>query len=219
FVGDAQPTRVYFAVRGGATNPSSDNWLFTKDLDDGTVPAWSAARDPTFSSLANTSVSFSEHATLFDDKWVRDQLTHELLAITPSTKEPVSGPGNPVVSVTADGVERKWTILSIALDAKQPTYRKSEILEADIVVALEGGDQGLKIGLINPVAMLRTNTTTLPLVLTETTSSNDLALRRLTFKLRLDLAAEVVGGAQIEFSIPSVREDANAIARIAIFED
>jgi pimeloyl-ACP methyl ester carboxylesterase len=166
FAGDAQPTRVYFAVRDGATSPSSDTWLFTKDKGDGTVPVWSAARNPAFNSLAGALISFSEHATLFDDTWAKDELKHELLAITPVRREPISGRGHPVISVTAEGAQRNWTILSIDLAAKQPTYRSNEIFEADVVVMLEGSAQGLKVGLVNPIAMLRTNTAAHPLKLT-----------------------------------------------------
>jgi pimeloyl-ACP methyl ester carboxylesterase len=219
FVGDAQTTRVYFAVRNGATSPSSDTWLFTKDQGDGTVPVWSAARNPAFNSLAGTLVSFSEHATLFDDTWAEDELKHELLAVTPVTREPISGRGHPTISIIADGMQRNWTIRSIDLATKMPTYRSNEIFEANVVITLEGSTQGLKAGLVKPIAVLRTNTTAYPLMSTETTNSDDLAVGRLAFELRLKLAAVETGAAEIEFSLPSVRDDAKAITRIAVITE
>jgi pimeloyl-ACP methyl ester carboxylesterase len=219
FVGDAQSTRVYFAVREGATHPSSNTWFFTKDQGDGTVPVWSAARNPTFNSLAGTLVSFSEHVTLFDDRWAEDELEHELLAVTPVTREPIFGRGHPIISSTAEGGQRNWTIRFIELAAKQSTYRPNEILEANAVVTLDGGTEGLKIGLVKPIAVLRTNTAAYPIMLSETTSSDDLAERHLSFKLQLNLAALQAGAAEIEFSLPTVRDDAKAIARIAVVAD
>jgi hypothetical protein len=83
-------------------------------------------------------------------------------------------------------------------------------------VTLDGGAEGLKAGLINPVAVLRTNTETHPLLLTEVTGANEIAARLLRFKLNLNLAAVAASAAEIEFSIPSVRDDARAFGRIAI---
>jgi pimeloyl-ACP methyl ester carboxylesterase len=216
FAGDAQPTRVYFAVKEGATNPSSDTWLFSKDKGDGTVPVWSAARNVAFNSLSGTLVSFSEHVTLFDDTWARDELKHELLAITPLTREPIAGRGHPVMSVTTSGVQRNWTIKAIELTAQQPVYNSSETLQAYVVITLDGGAEGLRAGLLNPLATLRTNSAAQPLTISETTSPNDLAARRLTFTLSRSLANDGIGAAEIEFSIPSVRDDAKAVERIAV---
>jgi hypothetical protein len=216
FAGDAHPTNVYFAVKEGATSPSADRWYFSKDLGDGTVPVWSAARNATFDNLAGTAVSFAEHATLFDDNWAQDELKRELLSITPVTREEISGRGHPVITIVAGGVQLNWTIKTIELSAEQPTYLKNETFKANATINLDGPGEGLKQGLLIPVAMLRNNSDEHPIAIVETTSPGDIAKRQLTFKLTRDLATEVIGAAEIEFSIPAVRDDAKAVDRIAI---
>jgi pimeloyl-ACP methyl ester carboxylesterase len=216
FAGDAHPTNVYFAVKEGATSPSADRWYFSKDLGDGTVPVWSAARNATFDNLAGTAVSFAEHATLFDDNWAQDELKRELLSITPVTREEISGRGHPVITVVAGGVQLNWTIKTIDLSSEQATYLPNETFKANATINLDGPGEGLRSGLIKPVATLRNNSEEHPIAIVETTSPGDLAKRQLTFTLSRDLATEAIGAVEVEFSVPSVRDDAKAFDRIAI---
>lgn len=216
FAGDAHLTRTYFAVKAGATAPSSDAWYFTQDKGDGTVPVWSAACDESFSSLAGTLVSFAEHATLFDDKWAGDELEHELVAITPIKREPISGRGHPVISALTVAGQRNWTIVSMQLANVEASYRADARLQANATVMLDGPEQGLRSGLADPTAIVRTNSGVHRVSLQEITSANDLALRQLVFRLEIDLAAVEDGNAELEFSLPAVRDDAKAISRFAI---
>jgi pimeloyl-ACP methyl ester carboxylesterase len=214
--GDAHPTRNYFGVRAAATVPSSDNWFFSKDKGDGTVPVWSAARDQSFSNLSGTLVSFSEHVTIFDDEWVKDTITRELRSVSPTRREPINGRGHPLITIMSEGAQRNWTIASIEVNPTQSTFRQNELFRADVVIALEGGEAGLKTGLVTPTAVFRTNTGELPLSVSEITQPGDIARRQLRFTLTCSLASVDPGSAEAVFAIPTVRDDASAVARIAI---
>jgi pimeloyl-ACP methyl ester carboxylesterase len=77
--GDAFSTSYYlYAARD---NPRWQNWRFTKSRGDGTVAVWSAANN--FKTLAGTTPSFSEHATIFDDEGIKNVLLRELVSNVP----------------------------------------------------------------------------------------------------------------------------------------
>jgi pimeloyl-ACP methyl ester carboxylesterase len=218
FVGNAHPTRVYIGVRESATRPSRETWHFTKDPGDGTVAGWSAARNPSFNSLSGSNVAFSEHATLFDDKWAKERVKLELLAITPTRREEIDGPGNPVIGKAEDGSTRTWTIRSIELVPTQVTYHKGELLEAEVLILASGGRQGFRKGLVVPEGRFNSNIAEKRVSVTETTSDEDLVARQLRFKLSVLLDTLPIGAGELTFSLPTVRSDANAVARIAIIE-
>jgi hypothetical protein len=112
--------------------------------------------------------------------------------------------------------QRNWIIVSIEIKPTEPTYRQSEVFQADVIITLEGGEAGLKAGLVRPTAFLRTNANQYPLSVAESTKQMDLGLRQLRFSLNRSLATIESGAAEVEFAIPSIRDDAMAVARIAI---
>jgi pimeloyl-ACP methyl ester carboxylesterase len=219
FAGDGHSTNVYFGVKEGATAPDPSRWYFSKDLGDGTVPVWSAARKPAFDNLAGTIVSFAEHSTLFDDNWAEDELKRELLSITPVTREPIKGRGHPVISVLIGGNQLNWTIKSMDLSAEQPTYLLKETLRAKATIYVDGPTETLRTGLVNPVAVLRSDSRRDTVAIVETTNAADLSRGQLTFAVTSELNSQQAGSLELEFSLPTVRDDAKSVFRFAIIGD
>lgn len=219
FAGDAKPTNVYFAVKQGATAPDASRWYFSKDLGDGTVPAWSAARNPNFDDLSGAMVSFSEHATLFDDNWAESELKRELLSITPVVREPINGRGHPIISVRSGGTQLNWTIRTLEVTCEQPTYANTDMLRATATINVDGPVESLKTGLVLAKTILRNGSSEIEIPVAETSGTADFSLGRLTFSITADLSSLQKGAFELEFSLPTVRDDAKSAYRFAVVGD
>ncbi len=216
FIADAHPTRTYFAIKDGATSPSSSNWYFTEDKGDGTVPAWSAARNPSSTSLSGAEVSFAEHATIFDDEAAQTKLAWELLDVTPANRQPIKGGGHPVISATLGGVDRNWTIETIRLSIPAPVLPIGPSFKARATINLDMNSH-LQPGLVAMSGTVRQGKLTFPIVPAEITSSKDIKASRLVFEYTIKTNNLSEGGVEIEFSLPTVRNDANTVARAVMF--
>src|SRR5262249_14509213 len=137
--GDAHSTRLYLGMRANNTHPEA--WLFTMAEGDGTVPKWSAANNLAFDSLAGTLQSFYEHATIFDDRWVQDQLSRELTEDVPPKELAIAGPGNPTLRVTMGGKEAIWTLKSVTILPESATVSKAANIAADLILTLDERDR------------------------------------------------------------------------------
>jgi pimeloyl-ACP methyl ester carboxylesterase len=218
FAGDAHPTRSYMGMLSTATMPGPNNWIFTKGLGDGTVPAWSAARKPKFDNLEGSLVSFAEHATIFDDKWVVSEIARELLAIGEINRRPIAGSGHPVISVVVDGVERNWTIASLEITVTEPYLRSGEKIAGVAIVQLDGTAPDLNVGSISPKLFVRRADTSFELPLSEQTSPADIANSRVVYKFETSTVGFVEGASELTLTIPNASQAASAFARVVIIK-
>jgi len=178
--GDAHSTKLYLGMLASNTRP--EGWVFTKAGGDGTVPKWSAADNLGFDSLAGTLQSFGEHATIFDDKWVQDELMRELTNDGPPKELAIAGPGNPTVKVRAKGAEVTWTVNALDLVARSVTVSKGTEIVADLVIEFDEHD-ALSIGLYNPTAVALTAEHTHLFKVVDVSSPEDIQHHRLRYVL------------------------------------
>lgn len=215
FAGDAHPTNSYMGMFSAATTPDPQNWIFTRGLGDGTVPAWSAARKPKFDNLEGALVSFAEHATIFDDKWVIKELERELTAIGEVHRQPIAGSGHPTISAIVDGIQRNWTIKSLELRPMQSYIFAGEKIEGSAIVQFEGDTPGLKLGSIG-LKIVSGSDLTSQFPTAEQTSSDDLANSRLVYRFESSSAGFDEGALELILTIPDASEEARAFARIVV---
>ena len=216
FAGDPHPTRTFLGMLPGATRPSATNWIFSKEIGDGTVPSWSAARNASLNSLQGSLVSFSEHATIFDDRWVVGELRRELLSITPINRQPIDGSGHPVFSAIIDGIQRAWTIRSIEFRPNQPYLIAPDKIEAVATISFERGVPGLRRGSVVPKVIAQQGDLVKQLPIVEVTSANDIAQRQLVYKLEAPSTEFDDGAIELTLTIPGARADAKAAARLVL---
>ena len=191
--GDAHSTKLYLGM--GAANTRPEGWVFTKAGGDGTVPKWSAANNLGFDSLAGTLQSFSEHATIFDDKWVQDQLMRELTNEGPPTELAIAGTGSPTIKVSVNGSDAIWTVNAMDLEARSATVSKGSEVEADLIVLFDERDT-LAAGIYHPTAKALTLDHTELLKVVDNTSPDDVQRHRLRYVLS-GYKAEVPGVVEV----------------------
>jgi hypothetical protein len=174
--GAAKATRLYLYVP--PQQPSWKDWRITADdLGDGTVPIWSAANG---AELAGTDPSFSVHATIFDDKWVAEKIKRELVPVPPP---PVAGRVFNAVS-TQDGIREIELVDSEVVPAVADA-------ESHVLLRIEARfKQAVTRESFYPSVFLVTATRDIPVVLTDTSTPNDIASRVMRFEGRFTAPKE-----------------------------
>ncbi len=202
FAGNPMDTRFIFAVQQGHTQPSSDNWKFSFERGDGTVPVWSAARDITLKDLAGSLPSFSAHATIFDDKWVLDELKRELFSIQAIVDRPIAGLGAPTVHVLVEGRQEDWPLDRVDITPVATYLRKSDEIVANVQLKFDGSARNFRGGAYRPRIVLLQDTRTVEMALTETSSLQQLANNTLAFQARIAASDLEEGAAGISVELP-----------------
>ena len=201
--GDRHSTRLYLGMPRANTRP--DGWIFTMAGGDGTVPKWSAANavlgqeNVLSDSIAGSLTSFTEHATIFDDKWVQEQLARELLAAAPPTELAIAGAGAPSIRVRRGGQEMVWQIESISLIPRDATVVKGTQVKALLTIEFEKDVPIARSSLV-PTIVVRSKHRTQRLVVSEETTPDDLLRHRLRFSAS-GYAAEAAGLVDIEANL------------------
>jgi pimeloyl-ACP methyl ester carboxylesterase len=193
FAGDARDTQFVFTAlssSAGISPPGSANWHFTKAPGDGTVRDLSAARDPLLRSLEGALQSFAEHATIFDDKWVKAELKRELTVQPADTRPAISGSGHPEIQAVVNGESRMWELGSTDIDIASTYLELGSDLQASIAVSLSAAP-GLKANAYVPVVQIRQGNAIRPLAVTDVSQQGDIDNRKLRF---------AAGGPTVDFS-------------------
>ncbi len=159
FAGDVIDTKLWLYVP--REKQGWKDWIFTLSRGDGTVPVWSAVND--FRSTEGTNPSFVEHATIFTDKWVANRLAREFVSDAPP---PVN---------REDFRDLGLDLVSVALESSMATPGATIAL----FITLEFNTAVTR-GRITPDATSYAQQA--PISLMETTTADDEALRRLTFR-------------------------------------
>lgn len=201
FAGTPKSTRFIFVTEAKSADPSS--WRFSLDRGDGTVPAWSAARDPSLKDLSGSFQSFSNHATIFNDEWVLAQLRRELLETKAIVDRPISGEGPQALTVMVDGVKRRWPLDRITVAPSNTFVPPEGQAQAVIEFVFEDGTKNIKAGAYRPTVLLLQDGTSTPMVVDETSTPNGVANRKLSFAATLPAKDLGEGAAEIVVEITS----------------
>lgn len=181
FAGSAHRTHFQVRMRQGATSP--DDWLFAKQKGDGVVPVWSAANDWTLTSLADTLVSFSQHATLFEGASTEEQLQRILLRESPLWTDLVSGSRSDVpIDVVVHGRSVEWMLESVDLTVPQFAFSPGDSISAELTLFFSDVSQVVP-GYYLPEASLLTDGIEEALTVTETTSDDEALSGRLQYSI------------------------------------
>jgi hypothetical protein len=205
FAGDARDTRFVFTALlagDGTSPPTAENWRFSLAPGDGTVPEWSAARNPQLQSLEGSLQSFSEHATIFDDKWVRSELKRELTTQPADTHPPISGSGHPQLRPVIDGEVRSWQLLSLDLSIRAPYVETGSNLEATVTMTFDAPVVGLRANAYVPIVQIRQGNLLHPLALADLTIQGDIDNRQLRYIAKGSTVGFSEGAGELVISFP-----------------
>jgi pimeloyl-ACP methyl ester carboxylesterase len=193
FAGDPKPTRMVFTIEPNKTAPDPANWHFSMKRGDGTVPVWSAARDER--STAGALVSFSQHSTIFDDKWVRVQLKRELFPDPADLDKPIAGGVHPDLVLTIKGRPTPTTLDTAKVSPKDFYLRLGDKVDAEVLLAFTEKAVGIERGAYSPVLSLKQGAKTLQLGIQDVTTFEDGKSRnQLRFTASGSTAAFAEGG-------------------------
>lgn len=184
-VGNAIDTKLQLLVPGDQRGWT--HWQFIPRGGDGTVPAWSAARN--LSSLAGTIPSFADHEVLFDDTTAREILKRDLL------DEPIPVAGQVPVILTKDG-PRQVDLATVIVSRRVLPPGES----ANIFVTLDF-DRTVARGEIVLTASLKGPGPDVPVTLRETDSPDSANQLRFAGSFSAPLQEEIW---QVEVTIPGV---------------
>jgi hypothetical protein len=179
FASDSHSTYRRVGMLQEGRGPGS--WFFSHDFGDGTVPVYSAARRPDQTDYGNSLPSFAVHATIFDDKWVVNELTRLLKKQSPRDPDPVGGRGKPAFRVNIDGVPTNWSVkfsdvemVSSVVDAHAP-------ISVTLILKLDDGVSIPRKTVFLPKAVLRRDGSDKQIAVAETTTDQDLENKTLRF--------------------------------------
>lgn len=198
FAGDVIDTKLWLYVP--LPNQSWKSWSFRDSRGDGTVSVWSAANN--FSTTAGTNPSFVEHATIFADKWLANKVARELV---PDVPPPVRI--EEFNKIQTDSGAKTMTLASVVIEPPvvQPGGRAILRLSLEFDGSISRGDMG-------PTARMAAFQQNLPL--RETTTDDDVALRRLTFEGEV-LAPTDEDTYRIDVMLPGIGVRASYLSVIA----
>jgi pimeloyl-ACP methyl ester carboxylesterase len=168
FAGDYFGTYLYFYV--DPANRSWTKWRFSKNRGDGTVPYWSAAPEGAGRRLP----SFSDHPTIFSDKWVLKTL--ELMLNANEKLPPISGPANVALALSKSGKELEVFLVDASFDP--PIAAAGDLARLDLSIRFAdrvGRDDVL------PAVVLEGPSETKPLAVENVTTGADLDVNVLRF--------------------------------------
>jgi pimeloyl-ACP methyl ester carboxylesterase len=187
FAGDVVATRLWLYV--DAAEQSWRHWSFSTSRGDGTVPVWSANND--FETEAGSNPTFAEHATIFEDRGLANKVARELVGGPPP---PVREQGVDEVS-TLEGAKR---LSLFRAELSPPVVTMGG--KSELQLTLEFADDVVP-GDIKPAASLRGPTLPAAISMKETTTANDVTLRRLTFVGEIVAPAEL-GTHRVDITVP-----------------
>jgi len=156
-------------------------WFFSHDFGDGTVPVYSAARRPDQTDYGNSLPSFAVHATIFDDKWVVNELTRLLKKQSPRDPDPIGGRGKPAFRVNIDGIATNWSVKSSDIELASSVIDAHAPISATLVLRLDDGVSNPRRALFSPKAVLRRDGSNNEIAVAETTTDQDLDNKTLRF--------------------------------------
>jgi hypothetical protein len=194
FSGDAHGTLRWLGMKRSDT--AHLGWLFTKSRGDGTVPVWSAARNRSFDNLKGTLQSFSQHTTLFDDKWVLSILERELFEIPADDREPVSAAGRPSITFVEAGQVYSWPIEIASVEVDAPTKLPDENVRIKIIIEFQKNVSNLASNLYRPKIRLITGNSAVDLTAAEVSTLEQIESGILAFEASANVGSGV-GPAQI----------------------
>jgi pimeloyl-ACP methyl ester carboxylesterase len=210
FASDSRSTRFIFTALVGQTNPGPENWHFSFERGDATVPVWSAARDSGLSNLAGALQSFGEHSTIFDDDWVRSELNRELLTANAILDRPIAGKGYPIVEVTVAGKRQLWSLERLNLAPTATYVTSNSPIEALVELKFTGDARDFTSGAYKPRTLLRQDGLIVPMEVLETTSESDKGNRILKFKCRSETQSLHEGVVELVVDLPSATPNTQA---------
>jgi len=207
FASDTHSTYRRLGMRQTATGPA--DWFFSREVGDGTVPAWSAARRPDQADYGNSLPSFAEHSTIFDDKWLIAEFTRLFLKRKPEDPDPVASRGKPSLAVQIDGQPAQWAVKFADLAVSDLVVPLGSSAEATLRLKLEDVVSNPRKSLFLPEAIYRNGDGTTTLAVTDKTTQDDLDNKTLVYSITVH---NVVGGAGVV--IFKVAEDFSPMAAI-----
>jgi pimeloyl-ACP methyl ester carboxylesterase len=187
--GDAFATNYY--LYAAKDDPRWQNWTFSPARGDGTVPVWSAANTNS-SSLAGSLPSFSEHATIFDDKNVENILLRELISNAP----PLVASSDALFQLTTTVGVKSYRLI----DVKVEPNTVSPNTTTNLLVTIDFNED-VKPGDFIPTAQLVGQSGPVRLTVVETTTPEQQAARRLTFSAGVS-APPVEGAWRVDVLFP-----------------
>lgn len=205
FASDSRGTRFIFAAKEGHTSPSHENWYFSFERGDTTVPVWSAARDPGLKTLAGALQSFGEHSTLFDDDWVRSELKRELFTAAAVLDRPIAGKGYPTIETMAGGQRREWSLERLEITPAETYVTVDSPIETVVGLKFSGNARDFGSGTYAPRVLLRQDSVTVPMDVIETTNESDKGNHVLNFKCAGETRGLHEGVVEVVVQLPSAQ--------------
>jgi pimeloyl-ACP methyl ester carboxylesterase len=203
FASDSRSTRFIFTAKEGQTSPSRDNWHFSFERGDSTVPVWSAAREPGLSTIAGALQSFGEHSTIFDDDWVRSELKRELFTAAAVLDRPIAGKGFPIIQTKVGGQRRDWSLERIEVTPAETYVALNSIVETVVGLKFSGDARDFISGTYTPRVVLRQDNETIPTDIVETTSREDEGNHTLKFRCTGKTTTLHEGVVEVSVQLPS----------------
>jgi pimeloyl-ACP methyl ester carboxylesterase len=189
FAGDFLGTHLYFYV--DPANRSWTKWRFSKNRGDGTVPLWSAA--PT--GVGRSLPSFSDHATIFSDKWVANTLQRMLNKN--QGPPPISQPGAVAIALSKAGRDLEVALVDASFDPPIASAGGRSQLN----VSIKFNDQ-VERDEISPTVVLDGPSGRTPLTVENVTTSADLDFSVLRFAALIETVAP--GAYSVRITVPGM---------------
>lgn len=207
FASDVHDTLRLLGMKEGATNPA--DWVFTSSKGDGTVPVWSVSRSVKSDNYSNTLPSFEKHEHLFDDKWVDEAISRNLVSSRPNEAYQIGLRGHPVISVKTNGVDQGWPVSFVSLTLKKRALKPGESSSAELVVALQDTSVDVSSGIYAPTATIDYSGQQQRLEVRDLTDLDDLRLKQLRYSVAFQAGSEE-GIEQLKFQIVDGFEESQA---------
>jgi pimeloyl-ACP methyl ester carboxylesterase len=205
FASDSRSTRFIFTAKEGQTSPSHENWYFSFERGDATVPVWSAAREPGLKTLAGALQSFGEHSTIFDDDWVRSELKRELFTAAAVLDRPIAGKGYPTIETKVGGQHREWPLERLEITPAETYVTLNSPIEAVVGLKFSGNARDFSSGTYVPRVLLRQGNVTAPMDVIETTNESDKGNHILKFKCTGETRTLHEGVVEVAVQLPSAQ--------------
>jgi pimeloyl-ACP methyl ester carboxylesterase len=191
FASDTHSTYRKLGMWQTATRPG--DWFFSREVGDGTVPAWSAARRPDQADYGNSLPSFAEHSTIFDDKWLIAELTRLFFKRKPEDPDPVASRGKPSLSVQINGQAAQWAVKFADVAISDVVVPSGNSAQATLKLKLEDVVSNPRTRLFLPEAVYRHGDGTTKLAVSDATTQDDLDNKTLVYGVTVPKVADGTG--------------------------
>jgi pimeloyl-ACP methyl ester carboxylesterase len=210
FASNSRSTRFIFTALEGLTRPSPENWHFSFERGDATVPAWSAAREPRLTTLQGSLQSFGEHSTIFDDDWVRNELKRELFSAVAILDRPIAGRGPTMLKVRVGGQDREWALEMLYIAPAETYIAANSTVEATVGLKFSTDARDFTSGVYKPRVSLQQGSVSVAMDVLETTTDTDRGNFTLTFKCRGETTDLEEGVLKFVVELPSAQPTSTA---------